>query len=144
MIDCIRAYPIIPHSIEDWQYMCLSYLTSFLRRFTSTCCLSITTNVVSWNPVSWRGVLNTTLCDEVCQWLTTGRWFSPATPASSTNKTDCYNITEISSKVALNITNQTKSNLIRLTVYVPSVVSYLISYKINSICAQCCIIPHSL
>jgi hypothetical protein len=24
-----------------------------------------------------RGVLDTTLCDNVCQWLATGRWFSP-------------------------------------------------------------------
>ena len=29
----------------------------------------------------------TTLCDKVCQWLATGRWFSPDTPVSSTNKT---------------------------------------------------------
>jgi hypothetical protein len=27
----------------------------------------ITTKVVSSNPPSWRGVLNTTLCDKVCQ-----------------------------------------------------------------------------
>jgi len=26
-----------------------------------------------------RGVLNTTLCDTVCQWLATRRWFSPRT-----------------------------------------------------------------
>jgi hypothetical protein len=25
-------------------------------------------------------------CDEVCQWLATGRWHSPCTPVSSTNK----------------------------------------------------------
>jgi hypothetical protein len=31
-------------------------------------------------PRSWRGVLDTTLCDKVCQWLATGRWFSPYTP----------------------------------------------------------------
>jgi hypothetical protein len=48
-----------------------------------------------------RGVLNTTLCDKVCQWLVAGRWFSPVTPVSSTNKTDCYDITEILLKVAL-------------------------------------------
>jgi hypothetical protein len=28
-------------------------------------------------PHSWRGVLDTTLCDKVCQWLTTDHWFSP-------------------------------------------------------------------
>ena len=25
-----------------------------------------------------RGVLDTTLCDKVCQWLATGLWFSPS------------------------------------------------------------------
>jgi len=25
---------------------------------------------------SWQGVLDTTLCDTVCQWLTTHQWFS--------------------------------------------------------------------
>ena len=35
-----------------------------------------------------------TLCDKVCQWLATGQWFSPGTPLSFTNKTDCHNIAE--------------------------------------------------
>jgi hypothetical protein len=53
------------------------------------------------------GVLDTTLCDKVCQWLVTGRWCSLCTPVSSTNKTDCHDIAEILLKVALNtITNQ--------------------------------------
>jgi len=41
---------------------------------------------------SWRGVLETTICDKVCQWLAAGQWFSPGTPVSSYNKTDCHNI----------------------------------------------------
>ena len=45
-------------------------------------------------PRSWRGLLDTTLCDTVCQWLVIGRWFSPGTPVSSSNKThrhpNCY------------------------------------------------------
>ena len=56
-------------------------------------------------PCSWRGVLDTTLHDKVCQWLATGRWFSPGTPFSSTNKTDRNDITEILLKVALNTIN---------------------------------------
>ena len=44
----------------------------------------------------------TTLCDKVCQWLATGRWFSPGTPVSSINKTDSHIITEILLKVSLN------------------------------------------
>jgi hypothetical protein len=35
-----------------------------------------------FEPPSWRGVLDTTLCDKVCQWLFLG------TPVSSTNKTE--------------------------------------------------------
>jgi len=53
-----------------------------------------------------RGELDTTLFDKVCQWLATGRWFSPGPPVSSTNKTDCHDITEILLKVALSAINQ--------------------------------------
>ena len=42
-----------------------------------------------------RGVLNTTLCDQVYQWLAAGRWFSPGTRVSSTNKTYLHHIAEI-------------------------------------------------
>ena len=41
-----------------------------------------------------------------CQWLAAVRWFSLVTPVSSTNKTDCHDITEIFLKVALNTINQ--------------------------------------
>jgi hypothetical protein len=51
---------------------------------------------------SWQGVLDTILCDEVCQWLAAGLWFSICTPFSSTNKTDRHDITEILLKVPLN------------------------------------------
>ena len=40
---------------------------------------------------SWRGLLDTTLCNKVrqlLQLLATDRWFSPSTPASFTNKTE--------------------------------------------------------
>ena len=50
-----------------------------------------------------QGVLNTTLCDKVCQWLATGQWFSLGTPVSSTNKTDHHDIAEILLKVALSL-----------------------------------------
>ena len=54
-----------------------------------------------WIPLR-RGILDTTLCDQVCQWLVAGPWFSLGTPVSFTNKTDCNDITEILLKVALN------------------------------------------
>jgi hypothetical protein len=49
-----------------------------------------------------RCVLDTTLCDKVCQWLAEGRWISPGTPISFTNTNDRHDITEILLKVALN------------------------------------------
>ena len=85
----------------------------------------ITTKVVNSNPVHGDvysiqhyvikfvsdlqqvgGFLYTTLCDKVCQWLAAGRWFSPGNLVSSTNKTDCHDITEILLKVELSTINQ--------------------------------------
>jgi hypothetical protein len=37
-----------------------------------------------------RGVLETTLCDQVCQWFAKGRWLSSGTSVFSTNKTDLW------------------------------------------------------
>jgi hypothetical protein len=56
------------------------------------------TTSCEFEPRSWQDVLITTLCDKVCQWLVTVLWFSPVT---STNETDCHDITEILLKVAL-------------------------------------------
>ena len=56
-----------------------------------------------------RGVLNTTLCDTVCQWLAAGRWFSPGTRVFSINKTDHHDISEILLKEALNTINTLKT-----------------------------------
>ena len=55
----------------------------------------ITTKFIKFESCSWRGVLDTTLCNKVCQWFATGPWFSPGTPVSSANKTDRHDITEI-------------------------------------------------
>jgi hypothetical protein len=52
-----------------------------------------------------RGVLDTTLCDKVCH------WFSPGTPVSSANKTQCHDITEIFMKVVLNTRTLTLWNI---------------------------------
>jgi len=51
---------------------------------------------------SWRGALDTTLCDKVCQLLAAGWWFSSV---SSNNKTDRHDITKILLKVALSTIN---------------------------------------
>jgi hypothetical protein len=71
--------------------------------FTTTCAISAYHHEsCEFEPRSWEGVFDTTLCDKVYQWLATGRWFSPGTPVSSTNKTDHHDIAEILLKVALN------------------------------------------
>jgi hypothetical protein len=70
-----------------------------------------------------QGVLDTTLCDEVCQWLAEGQWFSLCTLVSSTNKTDCHDIAEILLKVALSTINQ------------PSKVYYI--YVLYKFCNPC-------
>ena len=75
--------------------------------FITTFCTSMqsmpnTTNVVSSNPVQAMCTPYSIMCDKVCQQLTAGRWFSPCTPVSATNKTDCHDIAEILLKVALN------------------------------------------
>ena len=59
----------------------------------SKLCLSPLTLWV-WNPLR-RGVLDSRICDKVCQWLATGRWYSLGTPISSTNKTNLHDITKI-------------------------------------------------
>jgi hypothetical protein len=55
----------------------------------------------------------TTLCDQFCQWLATGRWFSLGSLVSSINKTDRHDITEILLKVALNTIKQTNKHNIK-------------------------------
>ena len=63
---------------KEW-IVCLEYKT---LNITATC---------TWYR-SMILVLDTTLCDKVCQWLAAGWWFSPDTPISSTNKTDHHDI----------------------------------------------------
>jgi hypothetical protein len=64
-----------------------------------------------------QSVLDITLCDKVCQWLATGRWFSLSTPVFSTNKTDHQDITEILLKVAFNTIKQTSQLYFRYVLY---------------------------
>jgi hypothetical protein len=72
-------------------------------RFKTTKCNHCLSLLKLWVRIPLkRGVLDTTLSDKVCQWLSTGLWYSPGTPVSSTNKTDRHDIAEILLKVVLN------------------------------------------
>jgi hypothetical protein len=65
-------------------------------------------------------------------WLARGRWFSPGTPVSFTNKTDRHDIAEMLLKVALNTINQTLCNFFFLkpcfSIYMHSRYIYSIPY----------------
>ena len=72
---------------------------------TTTCAFSAYHHKsCEFEPCSWRGMLDTTLCDSLSV-TATGQWFSPGTAVSDTNKTDRHDITEILLKVALNTIN---------------------------------------
>jgi hypothetical protein len=81
---------ILNHLIKWGSWWSWSYGSWIYNYLCNQCLLSTR---------SWKGVLDTTLCDKVCQWLATGRFFPSV---SSTNKTDHHNITEILTTVALN------------------------------------------
>jgi hypothetical protein len=71
--------------------------------FTTTCAISAYHHYsYEFEYCSWCCLLDTTLCDKVCQLLMTDQWFSPGTLVSSTNKTDHHDIAEILLKLALN------------------------------------------
>jgi hypothetical protein len=85
-----------------------SWPWSYGRWIYNYLCNQCLSSLMLWVRISIRARC-TTLCDKICQWLATGRWFSPV---SSTNKTDRHDITEILLKVALNTIKQTISSLV--------------------------------
>ena len=109
-----------------WQPSCVSWFYNYIW---NQCLSPVTTDVVNSNLdqdevsqalVSYiankyiyetSACVRYTLCDKVCQWLATGRWFSPGTLVSSTNKTYHHDRTEILLKVALNTTKQTNQSV---------------------------------
>jgi hypothetical protein len=60
----------------------MSRYGSWIYNYLCNQCLS---PLMLWVRISIRARC-TTLCDKVCQWLATGRWFSLGPPVSSTNK----------------------------------------------------------
>jgi hypothetical protein len=74
--------------------------------------------------LSGRGVLDTPLCDKVCQWLGTCRLFLPGTPVSSTNNIDRHDINEILLKESLNTINQTNKQISKQQFFYSSATIY--------------------
>ena len=91
-----------------YKYKCIFFWGAALSwsygsRIYNYLCNQCLSSLKLWvrTPLRWN-VLDTTLCDKVCQFLVAGRWFSTGTPVSSTSKTDHHDITEILLKVVLN------------------------------------------
>ena len=61
---------------------------------------------IKYHTININNHFDISLCDQVCQSLATGRWFSPETPVASTYKTDRQDITEILLHVTLNTINE--------------------------------------
>jgi len=109
--ECMSIYQFITF----WLFMFV-LIKPYVKLYTN-CFVIMFSNIYrgcrgcEYEPRSWRGVLDTTLCVKVCHWLSTGQWFSLGNPVSSINKTDRHDITEILLKVAFNTINPNPSNI---------------------------------
>ena len=81
---CWRAHVLVTGPSLSWS--CSSWIDNYL-------CTQCLTPLKLWFRASLRqGILDTTLCVNVWLWLATGRWYSPSTHVSSTNKTVRHDI----------------------------------------------------
>ena len=85
-------------SLSIWSWSYDSWIDNYMY-LCNQCLLPLTLWV--WTPFISRCTRYNIMWKSL-QWLATGWWFSPSIQVSSTNKTDCHNITEILLKVALN------------------------------------------
>ena len=83
---------------------CLSWSWHLVSRFITTCAISAYHHLsCEVESSSWRGVLKTILCYNVCQCLAAGRRFFVGIAVSWANKTDRHDIAKILLKVMLNL-----------------------------------------
>ena len=122
---------IPPHFIEvhvsnqESEQSCWYRFCNFIIFWNCSDSVVIFVKYITWETdtclyinVNSKDTLIETLCDKVFQWLSAGRWFSPGTPVSSTNKTVRHDITEILLKVALNTITliETSACVVRLDI----------------------------
>jgi len=74
------CWPMIMAEGLSWPWSYGSWIYNYL-------CSQCLSPLMLWVRISIRGRC-TTLCNKVCQWLATGRWFSPGPPVSTIYKTD--------------------------------------------------------
>ena len=68
LVTFVQIYYILYRG-PSWSWLYGGWIYNYLCNQ----CISL---LKLWVWISWRGVLYTTLCDEVCQCLATGLWFS--------------------------------------------------------------------
>jgi hypothetical protein len=91
-ISVLRWYTTSDYNLDKGLSCGWSYGSGIYNYLCNQCLPPLTL----WVRIPFRwSVLDITLCDKVCQWLAAGRWFSPSTLISSSNKTDRHYITEI-------------------------------------------------
>jgi hypothetical protein len=96
-----------PCSLRDRDKIGLSWPWSYCSLNYNYLCNQCLSPLMLWVQISIKARC-TTLCDKICQWLATGRWFSPSSPIFTTNKADSHDITEILLKAGLNTIKETK------------------------------------
>jgi hypothetical protein len=96
--DFEDAWGYFRNKVALWPWSHGSWIYNYL-------CNQRLSPLMLWVQISIRSRC-TKLCDQVCLWLATGRWFSRDFPVSSTNETDHHDIAEILLKVALNTIKQ--------------------------------------
>ena len=102
IMGIMRMPDNILHMYHQWDacVVVVLYYGSWIYNYLCNQSLSL---LMLWVWITFRrGVLDTILCDKVCQWLVAGRWFSAV---SATIKTDCHHLDEVLLKVSLNTIN---------------------------------------
>ena len=104
-VSIIDAKPSMVYSLTSvcwFKYVGPSWSWSYGSWIYNYVCNQCLSPLTLWVRIPFRwDILDTTLCDKICQWLAACQWFSPGTPISSTNTTDRHDVAEILFKVAL-------------------------------------------
>ena len=129
----ISRFYITDRGARLWSWSYGSWIYNYI-------CPQYLSPLTLWVRISIRARC-TTLCDKVCQWLATCRWFSSGLPVSPTNKTDRHDITEILLKVALSTIKQTNKHqypFLLNNVQFKIIISYLLLAKIvtSTLCSM--------
>jgi hypothetical protein len=80
LIFCDNVYysDLMYHQGLTWPLLYSSWIYNYL-------CNQCLSPLMLWVQISLKA--RCTTCDKICQWLAAGRWFTPGTTVSSSNKT---------------------------------------------------------